>query len=373
MHAKNPAIFISNQRYIVLLGGLITLGLSTIHIKLILLVGFTTPVKKLNRIQMGIKNLNRFLIDNCNKKSIKKIHLKSLANKTLVIDASIYLYKFMADSALLENMYLLISIFKHYSITPIFIFDGKPPPEKRDLLQKRKQDKRDAHEKYKELELTLTSELTREKREEILQELETLKRQFVRIKEEDVLEVKSLMDAYGVLYYNSKAEADQLCVYFVKEEKAWACLSDDMDMLLYGCKRVLRHISLLNHTLIYYDFDLILNDLQMSEQNFREIMVISGTDYNLNSNTSLFQTMKWFYEYNKYLFNGEMNINKYQSFYDWLLTNTKYIHNEVDLRKIYNMFLIDNYKFDKLNCNRIETKLDRDKLKSILRKDGFIF
>ena len=38
---------------------------------------------------MGIKNLNRFLLDNCNKKSITKIHLSKLSGKKLVIDVSI--------------------------------------------------------------------------------------------------------------------------------------------------------------------------------------------------------------------------------------------------------------------------------------------
>ena len=69
--------------------------------------------------KMGIKNLNRFLIDNCSKKSIKKIHLKQLENKTIVVDTSIYMYKFVSENSLLEKMYLFVSIFKKYNIKPI--------------------------------------------------------------------------------------------------------------------------------------------------------------------------------------------------------------------------------------------------------------
>lgn len=323
---------------------------------------------------MGIKNLNRFLLDNCSKKSIKKINLKQMENKTIVIDTSIYLYKFLADGALIENMYLLISIFKSYKITPIFIFDGKPPPEKKELLYQRKLEKQDAKEKYLALEKSLLEALNDEKREEILFELEYLKRQFIRIKDEDILCVKELMDAYGVTYYNSISEADQLCAYFVKSGKAWACLSDDMDMFLYGCNRVIRHISLLNHTAVFYDTELILNDLEMSEQNFREIMVLTGTDYNINSENTLYSTMKWYNEYNKYLFNGTLNINKNQSFYDWLITNTKYIVDETELRKVYDMFVIEKYIFDNnIYSPKNEKKMDMVKLKFILKKDGFIF
>ena len=48
----------------------------------------------------------------------------------------------------MENMYLMLSIFKYYNITPIFIFDGKPPNEKKSLLQKRREDKLEAEQEY---------------------------------------------------------------------------------------------------------------------------------------------------------------------------------------------------------------------------------
>jgi hypothetical protein len=57
---------------------------------------------------MGIKNLNQYLIANCSNKSIQKIHLETLENKIIVIDVSIYLYKFLGEGALMENIYLII-------------------------------------------------------------------------------------------------------------------------------------------------------------------------------------------------------------------------------------------------------------------------
>ena len=70
---------------------------------------------------MGIKHLNRFLQNSCDK-SINKIHISSLSGKKIVIDTSIYLYRFMGDGCLLENFYLMISIFRQYNIIPLFIF-----------------------------------------------------------------------------------------------------------------------------------------------------------------------------------------------------------------------------------------------------------
>jgi 5'-3' exonuclease len=67
--------------------------------------------------------------------------MSELSGKTIAVDISIYLYKFSTDNSLIENMYLMMSIFRHYKIIPIFIFDGKPPDEKKELLEKRKFDK----------------------------------------------------------------------------------------------------------------------------------------------------------------------------------------------------------------------------------------
>ena len=70
------------------------------------------------------------------------MNMSDLSGKEIAIDISIYLYKYESDNVLLENIYLMLSIFRHYNVIPIFIFDGKPPPEKKELLIKRKTDKR---------------------------------------------------------------------------------------------------------------------------------------------------------------------------------------------------------------------------------------
>lgn len=177
----------------------------------------------------------------------------------------------------------------------------------------------------------------------------------------------------GIIYYDSEYEADQLCAYLVKSNKAWGCISDDMDMFLYGCNRVLRHLSLLNYTIVLYDVELILKDLIMSEKVFREIMVLSGTDYNLNMETSLYETMKLFNEYNKFIYkDNNENVNKIE-FYEWLITKTKYIKDYDTLKKVYNMFLIDNYNFNNIEIKENNKEINMEKLQKILEKEGFIF
>lgn len=324
---------------------------------------------------MGIKNLNRFLLDNCSKKSIIKTHLKQFANKTIVIDTSIYLYRFMNDGVLLENMYLLISIFKSYHITPIFVFDGKPPVEKRELLYQRRVEKKTAEESFNALQNEIDTGVfvTAANKIAALQQMDILKRQFVRIRDTDIRKVKDLMDAYGVVYFDSFGEADNLCAFFVKTGKAWACMSDDMDMFLYGCPVVIRQLSLLNHTISLYNTESILVDLQMTKQDFCEIMVLSGTDYNIHEDTSLIETIRWYNDYNRYrtAFVG----NNYLRFYIWLLKNTKYIKDYRSLLETYKIFQLDNYiELEQWrNIDVVEKLVNMKDLKKIMEGEGFIF
>jgi hypothetical protein len=323
---------------------------------------------------MGIKNLNRFLLDNCNKKSITKIHLSKLSGKKLVIDVSIYLYKFLSENALIENMYLFISILKKYGIIPVFIFDGKPPPEKKQLLIKRLVDKIEAEKKYLNIKEELLLETDEEKKEEKLMEMELLKKQFIRVKDDDLSKVKELFDAYGVTYFIAPNEADQLCAYLNNTQQVWGCVSDDMDMFLYGCSYVIRHISLLNHTAVLYDRDKILLDLNMTHQNFNEIMILSGTDYNINNETSLNETMKWYCEYMKYYDREIKNKKNPYGFYVWLIKNTKYIKNYELLLRTYQLFQVErNDCLDKFKIENDDLNINYEKLYSVMEKEGFLF
>ena len=224
---------------------------------------------------MGIKNLNRYLLEKCTKKSIRKIHLSDLSGKYLVIDTSIYLYKYAAENMLIENMFLLISVLRNYKIVPIFIFDGKPPNEKRELLKKRRLLKIEAETKYN----TIKSNSSLSQQD--MKAMENLKRQFITITDDDINKVKALMDCYGVTYFQSTGEADQLCCHFVHTNQVWGCLSEDMDMFAYGCTRVLRGISLLNHTVVLYKTTSVLKELDVSFDLFQYILIVCGTDYNL--------------------------------------------------------------------------------------------
>jgi len=209
--------------------------------------------------------------------------------------------------------------------------------------------------------------------------MDALKKKFVYISKKDVEDVKMLIKFYGATYYDAHGEADELCALLVIKNKVWACLSEDMDMFVYGCTRVLRYLSLLNKTVIFYNTKEILNNLGISQKELREICVISGTDYNCvnyndcvndindNDSPSLYKTLKYFKKYH----NEKLSID----FYNWLLQNTDYIKDYNKLIKIYDMFEVNintnYYNFE--NIKIINGPILKEQIKQIIKKEGFIF
>ena len=167
---------------------------------------------------MGIKYLNKYIRANCTN-SINKIHFSELQYKKIVVDVSIYLYKYKSEGSLMEQMYLMINLFRHYNIIPVFIFDGKPPDEKRNLLNQRKEIKKEAQVNYDLLKEQYEISTDEVERSELSVKMDSEKKKTIRISHTDITRVKELMDALGVTYREAPGEADQLCAYLV--HKKW--------------------------------------------------------------------------------------------------------------------------------------------------------
>jgi len=320
---------------------------------------------------MGIQHLNKFLLDKCNKSHIKKTHLSALSGKTIAIDTSIYLYKFAAENTLAEHFYLMISIFRHYNIVPIFVFDGKPPKEKRELLMKRREHRKQSEEQYNKLKQELDT--TAENNQELQKELDVLKRESTSISYANLATVKGIISAYGAIYLQAEGEADVLCVQLVKSEKAWGCLSDDMDMFVYGCPRIFRHLSLANHHVIMYETGAILNDLGMDIQTFREIAVLSGTDYNCDNSITLWESIRLHEEYRKHSRDVSPG-----GFYTWLMEKSNHIRDYATLVSIVNMFDISHYTENNRILGELSSEIslgdiNMTDLTGILEPEGFVF
>jgi hypothetical protein len=236
------------------------------------------------------------------------------------------MYRFAGENALLENMYLMASLFRHYNIHAVFVFDGVPPPQKTELIEIRRQKKDQAKHQYD----IVADQLKQRKRTEYynpeIAELEEtmtqLRKKFARLRDCDIANVKELLVSFGFAIIDAEGEADVLCAKLAIKKRVYACLSDDTDMFVYGCPIVLRHISLLNNSVVSYNMTEILKELGLNQQEFKMMCVANGTDYDAPTasvtDNQIFQIYNLLIEF-KNLSSKEQK--KYQDgggFYDWL-------------------------------------------------------
>ena len=234
---------------------------------------------------MGIRGLNRFIQHRC-ASAISRLHLREFTGKRIAVDTSIYMYRFSGEGALLENMYLMCSVFRHYRINAVFVFDGPPPPQKTDLIELRRKKKDEAKRQYDALAKIIKEKTrapgpcsTTTEIDDISETMRELKKRFIHLRDCDIADVKELLVSFGFSTIDAEGEADTLCANLSLKKRVDACMSDDTDMFVYGCPVVLRNISLLNHSAVAYNMCEILKLLSLSQSEFKMMCVVCGTDY----------------------------------------------------------------------------------------------
>ena len=313
---------------------------------------------------MGIKYLNTYIKTSTTNKSIQKLKLNYLSNRIIAVDTSIYLYKFLYNGELFESIYQMLCIFYYYNIIPIFVFDGKAPLQKIELIKKRNHEKNEAEIEYNNLKNLLLMNNSNANYNNIINKMNNLKKKFIRINKDDIIQIKELINAFGYNYIQAECEADIVCSALVVKKIAYACLSEDTDMFLYGCEKVLRYFSILNHSVVLYDLNNILYELKITFKEFKEICILSGTDYDTDNNKNLYKSLE--------LFKSYKNSNN-DDFSSWINENTNF--NYKDFEKINNLFMIDNKLLENYNILEItkSNNIDFNLIKNIMQNKDFIF
>lgn len=349
---------------------------------------------------MGIRHLNKLMHENC-PGSIKRMHFQELRGKKIAVDVSIYMYRFLADGALLENMYLMASILRHYDIHGIFVFDGPPPVQKTELIELRKKKKEAAKRQYNQMERILqtkrrdsalsSSPASTHEILEIEETMTQLKKQFIHIRDSDIANVKDLLASFGFAIVDAEGEADALCAKLAIKRRVFACMSDDMDMFVYGCPFVLRHVSLLNHSAMCYNMKDILRNMELTQDEFKMMCVVSGTDYTLESvathsggdetsRKTMNPIINIFNVYDKmkeYKRLTTKELTKYEfGFYEWLEKRNNYDVSLISLIESEQMFDISNVgSSDKYKQLVVLNRKDINKRRivELMMKEDFIF
>ena len=258
---------------------------------------------------MGIKNLQKFLDNHIpNTTGIRDINVSTLADRVIAIDISIYLYQYAC--AIVENLVnqdgevithiqaiIVKSLgFLKKKIKPIFVFDGSPPEHKNETLDDRSKKKKQAKNAVKEYdkqikELYESMMETPTTVEEINNQLEfmeqvkvlkkkkiTASKQTIGISKKQMNECKELLRILGIPVVEAPSEADPQCMHIVNTGNAYAVASEDMDILTFGTKKLIRKLTSGNKCRLY-DLDIILRDLDVTHDQFIDICILLGCDY----------------------------------------------------------------------------------------------
>lgn len=319
-------------------------------------------------ITMGIKGLNTFFKDVASAKSIQYYSFEQLRGKTIVVDTSIYIYKFLEHGLLLENMYIFITQCLELNITPLFVFDGKPNHMKKDLLINRSKKKLNAHGKYSETKEKYEAEfdnLTQTEKVDLWSKLSGYKKRSIRVHEQDIIDLKALMDALGVYHCDAPNEADVVCAYFVLTNIAWACVSDDMDMFAYCCPRVLRDWKINTKTTVLYDFESLKKDIKIPNTHIRDVFLLVGNDYMKHDHLSIETILKWYRDF-------ELLSETSETFYGWL-KDKSYITEEKFVRLNEIIPLYDIPVWEKEFDVHVKDGVKIENLQTLLAPCGFVF
>ncbi|CAO1315272.1 unnamed protein product [Diamesa serratosioi] len=228
---------------------------------------------------MGIKGLIPFV-----EKATSQINISELRGKVVAIDSYCWLHKgayACAEQLVQGNKnerrhidYCLkyINMLLSFNIKPILVFDGRNVPAKAETESKRRESRKDARKKAGEF---LRAGKTTEARSQF--------NRCVDITHEMALELIRECRRRNVDCVVGPYEADAQLCYLNKIGIAEYIITEDSDLILFGCKKVLFKLQLTGSCLLLEADKLHLamncSIEKYSLEKFRHMCIISGCDY----------------------------------------------------------------------------------------------
>lgn len=230
--------------------------------------------------------------------SWKEIGIADLKNKTLAVDSYNLLYQFLttirgADGSLLTDskgnvtshlvgLFSRITNLMQQDLKLIFVFDGKPPKLKAEERERRKELKITAEKEYK---------IAKERKD--LSEMKKQAARTTRLTPQMVNDSQELLNYLGLPVVKAPCEGEAQAAYIVKQNDAFACVSQDFDSLLYEATRIVRNLSVAGRRkmagklgyvkispeiIVYTD---VLENLNLNREQLIALSMLVGTDYNV--------------------------------------------------------------------------------------------
>lgn len=254
---------------------------------------------------MGIRNLHDFL-----RKSAPHVYrdvsLSDYAFKTIAIDLSIYLckYKSTFKEKWLDAFLNMMCQLRENDIHFIFIFDSKSPPEKEHEKRLRMLQREKLREKVNDMKTGLDSytqtgamngflqQYLKKKNKTfpnssqsvafLWEELDRLKGNILDIQGSDFEILKELFTILRVPFFWAHSEAEATCAHLCLNGVVDAVMTEDTDILAYGCPLFLHRINIGNNSISQIRMIDVLRALGLNYDEFLDFCIMCGTDYNPN-------------------------------------------------------------------------------------------
>jgi flap endonuclease-1 len=259
---------------------------------------------------MGIKNLKSILVNKCQTAIVQR-KLSCYNGLIVGIDLSIFLYKYLYNNNdLIGGLTRLIIRLLKNNICPIFVFDGKPPKEKNEILAERKLKREYLYMKKDILSIIVENrnildrtQLLNKMNEYIIlknnnfkleedkinlylsdtfniqEEIEKIDKKIIVVRSEHINQCKQLFDLFGVNYIHAPCEAESLLAVLCKKNIIDCCITEDMDILANGCQVFLKNFSSDKNIIDEYCLEGILINLEITYKQFVDLCILCGCDY----------------------------------------------------------------------------------------------
>lgn len=228
----------------------------------------------------------------------KEIEISELNNKKIAIDAYNWIFQFLSiirqrdtgeplrdsqgriTSHLSGLFYRSIKLMS-FGIKLIYVFDGKPPEFKKQVIAERQKTVEESIKKWKKA-------VKEGRKEDIMVYAQSTS----KLTDEMIDESKRLLDAMGIPWVQAISEGEAEAAHLVKNKDAFAVGSQDMDSLLFGSPRLIRNLSITGKRKMprqqvwveikpeLIELETVLSELRITRQQLVLISMLVGTDYN---------------------------------------------------------------------------------------------
>jgi flap endonuclease-1 len=257
---------------------------------------------------MGIKDLNE-LIERYAPEALGRVNISFFKGKRIAVDGHNWMYMNMygarAKSAKKTNFatdrinddltreeWITLCIkfiirWLSYGIIPVFVFDGKHPPAKKQTQDNRRAQAKKDKEEFHRLVDQINSIDILDRTPEMIEKVQKQFTKFIDLNYDEILNLINILNTIGLPWFQAKGEAEQLCSMLAREGKVAAVYSKDTDNLALGCPLLISDNTTVIYeggtkvpALVYTELSLVLEKTKLTMPQFLDLCILLKCDYN---------------------------------------------------------------------------------------------